>query len=348
MHLKRFPCLLESILKLKQPKPNLACRLVEKYEDAFLATVKERYCLNPGSERETYHLVIDLGGSRIEYTVGDCLGIFPQNDLNYVKKIAEQFSAAEDETIEDRDGKSFYLSDFLANRANLNRHPNPKDLSLKEFCKKLSPIMPRFYSIASSMEVVGSEAHLTVGLIAGTCSQYLCKTVELGKPILPVFHHRSRNFSLTRETDDKPIIMIGPGTGIAPFRGFVQERIHRGCSAKNWLFFGERFSNNDFYYKSDWAAWMQTQKLDLSCAFSRDQPEKVYVQHKMLEESSKLWSWIEQGAYIFVCGDASKMAKDVDKTLQVIAQKEGGFSTDEAKTFFKELRKVNRYQRDVY
>ena len=320
--------------------------------ESFSATIKERYCLNPGSEKETYHLVLDLENSEIQYAVGDCLGIFPENEPSSVQKIIQQWNALGDETVEDRQGNRYPLGTFLSQHVNLARIPplveqNPS-FCLNTLCKALPPLLPRFYSIASSMRVVGKEAHLIIGLIDGVCTDFLCKRAPLNQPLLSVFHHPARNFSLPPESQDKPIIMIGPGTGVAPFRGFMQERISAAASPKNWLFFGERRSQTDFYYQNDWHDLVAQGKLILDCAFSRDQTDKVYVQHRMLEKGRQLWEWLEEGAYLFVCGDASRMAKDVDKTLQMIIEKESGLSLESSKAYIKELKKVNRYQRDVY
>ena len=319
-------------------------------KNVFLAVIKERYCLNPGSEKETYHLVLDLAESGIEYAVGDCLGIYPQNDPSHVQTLIESLKATGEELVEDRQGASHTLHAFLTSQASLIRLPEAaEDLATpKGFCKRLAPLLPRFYSIASSMERVGREAHLTVALIDGTCSHYLCKRTPLGSPVLSIFHQPSHNFSLPAASFDKPIVMIGPGTGIAPFRGFMQERIAKQASEKNWLFFGERRYKTDFYYQSYWEQLVAEGKLELDCAFSRDQEERVYVQHKILNKSAQIWEWIGQGAYIFVCGNASRMAKDVDKTLHAIVEKEGNYLPAEAKAFIKELKKADRYQRDVY
>lgn len=317
-------------------------------DNIFLATIKERYCFNPGSEKETYHLAVDLQGSGIVYKVGDCLGVYPQNPLFLVRQILETLKATGEEIIEDRQGTLYPLYEFLTSKANLSRLPQDPTLGIQAYCKLLSPLMPRFYSIASSMQVVGNEAHLIVGLIDGTCSQHLCKNAPLGQPILPIFHQPSHNFSLSPESFNKPILMIGPGTGIAPFRGFIQERISQNISAKNWLFFGERYRSTDFYYQRYWEQLISEGNLELDCAFSRDQEERVYVQHKMLSKGAQIWEYLKEGAYLFVCGNASKMAKDVDKTLHVIVEKEGNYSPLEAKAYIKELKKTSRYQRDVY
>lgn len=330
-----------STLKSKPPK-------------AFLARIKERIRLNPGSEKETYHIVLDLEGSGIEYTVGDCIGVYPENDPGYVSNLIDALGEPS-------------LQDFLLKEANLSRIPkkllgeHPDLLSLIRYQKpethnlreKLLPLLPRFYSIASSANRVKDEVHLTVALSKnpsssstpfGVCSHYLCVRAPLQQPVVPIFHQPSRHFFLPPESAHCPIIMIGPGTGIAPFRGFMQERTHK----KNWLFFGERHEKTDYYYRSFWEELAAQNRLRIDCAFSRDQKEKVYVQHKMLQNSVELWKWIEEGAFLFVCGDAAKMAKDVDLTLQRIVEIEGCKSPDEARLYIRNLKKEMRYQRDVY
>lgn len=333
MRLKHSPCQLVSTLKSKPPK-------------AFLASITERVRLNPRSDKETYHLVLDLSGSGIDYRVGDCIGVHPQNDPALVSALVD---AAGDPT----------LHDFLLKEANLYRipkkllvgHPDlitllknapPDPTHLRD---KLLPLLPRFYSIASSATHVKNEVHLTIARVThGACSGYLCERAPLHEPIVPIFVQKSKHFYLPPESRDAPIIMIGPGTGIAPFRGFMQERTHD----KNWLFFGERYYQKDFYYQEFWETLVTQERLKLTTAFSRDQAEKIYVQHKMLQHSKELWEWLESGAYLFVCGDASKMAKDVHKTLLEIIQTEGNLSSEEAKTYIKKLKAESRYQRDVY
>lgn len=328
--------------------------LKSKPPRAFLARIKERIRLNPGSEKETYHIVLDLEGSGIEYSVGDCIGIYPENDPVYVKTLIE---AVGDQT----------LHDFLLKEANLSRIPkkllgeHPDLLTLIKYQKiesghlrdKLLPLLPRFYSIASSGNRVKNEVHLTVALSKnppespipyGVCSHYLCCRAPLETPAIPIFHQPSRHFFLPPESADFPIIMIGPGTGVAPFRGFMQER----TQGKNWLFFGERNEKTDYYYRSFWEGLAAHNLLRIDCAFSRDQEEKIYVQHKMQQHGAELWKWLEEGAYLFVCGDASRMAKDVDRALHQIVESEGKMSVDDAKNYIKSLKKQLRYQRDVY
>ncbi len=318
----------------------------KNFVNSVRATVKERYRLNTGSEKETYHLVLSLEGSDIAYSVGDCLGIYPENEPSEVVTVLARWNAHGSEMIEDRQGTLYSLGLFLKQHANLAREPKEPPSTLHAYCKSLSPLLPRFYSIASSMQVVGAEAHLTVGLIDGLCTHFLCKRLSVGERV-SIFHKPARHFSLP-SSHDLPIIMIGPGTGVAPFRGFLQERIAQNGSPKNWLFFGERYRQTDFLYQSYWEELITQGKLRLDCAFSRDQAEKVYVQHLMLQQARDLWAWIQEGAYLYVCGDASRMAKDVDKTLHTIAEKEGSLSPDAAKAFIKALKNEGRYQRDVY
>ncbi|NGX54976.1 MAG: Sulfite reductase [NADPH] flavoprotein alpha-component [Chlamydiae bacterium] len=331
-----------------------------------LASIKERYRLNPLSEKETYHLVIDLQDLPIEYQVGDCLGIHPSNDPIAVEKILAALQATGEERVVGRKDAEYSFRTFLTQHANLYRVPlklqslaRAKDLveffnqkpevslTPQELTNLLAPLLPRLYSIASSMEEVGQEAHLIV-LRTGLCSTFLCHKAPLNQPVIPIYHHKTRHFTLTPETHSKPIIMIGPGTGIAPFRGFLQERITQNHSKKNWLFFGERNQNADFYYQQELQQLVKKELLHLDLAFSRDQEEKEYVQHKMLAESSKLWQWLQEGAYLYVCGDAKVMAKDVDAALHQIIQSESQMSQSDTKTYIKNLKLEKRYLRDVY
>lgn len=339
----------------------------------FLASIKERFCLNrKGSEKQTYHIVLELSESQIDYAVGDCLGIYPENDPHYIEKILEKACLSGEEQVKNRNGALKPLRNFLLQEANVYRIPKAiktcdsdflhdhlanNEIEAQTLCDSLSPLLPRFYSIASSKQVVGNEAHLTVALAPsslpsfvpfGTCSHFLCYRAPIGSPAIPLFLQRSRHFSLPDASNDKPIIMIGPGTGIAPFRGFMQERMARGASSKNWLFFGERNKATDFYYQDFWEKLALAGMLKVDCAFSRDQETKIYVQHKMLENSTLFWEWLEEGAYLYVCGEASRMAKDVDQTLHQIVQQEGKLDLSAAKAYIKNLRATGRYQRDVY
>lgn len=227
----------------------------------------------------------------------------------------------------------------------------------QEIVDLLMPLLPRFYSISSSQRFVGEEVHLTVAPLEyesnghkrrGVCTHYLCELVDLHAPVVPVFVQTSHGFSLPHDLHT-PLIMIGPGTGIAPFRAFMQERIHHHQSkGKHWLFFGEWNRSSDFFYEKEWEEFGQNGHLRLELAFSRDQEHKIYVQHKMLERGEELFQWLEEGAYLYVCGDAQRMAKDVEATLHAIIQEFGRKEAQAAKEYIKHLRQQKRYLRDVY
>ncbi|MEF1284066.1 assimilatory sulfite reductase (NADPH) flavoprotein subunit [Vibrio sp. M250220] len=220
----------------------------------------------------------------------------------------------------------------------------------------LRRLTPRLYSIASSQSEVDQEVHLTVGLVEydkgddkryGGASSFLSQRLEEGGEV-KVFVENNNNFKLPQD-DNTPVIMIGPGTGIAPFRSFIQERDNRDAEGKNWLFFGDRTFTQDFLYQVEWQKYLKSGLLNrLDVAFSRDQVEKVYVQHRILENAEQVWQWIHDGAYIYVCGDATRMAKDVHEALVIVAEQQGKMSRDDAEEFINDLRKAKRYQRDVY
>ena len=179
----------------------------------------------------------------------------------------------------------------------------------------------------------------------GVCSSYLADRV--GESI-PCYFHPNKNFKLP-EDSQTPVIMVGPGTGIAPFRAFIEERKATGAAGKNWLFFGDRSSKTDYLYGEEWEQYRKDGLLtDLDLAWSRDQSEKEYVQHKMLAKGKELFAWLQDGASFYVCGDASRMAKDVDSALRQIAQSEGSMSEEDAGSWVKSLQKEKRYLKDVY
>jgi len=214
---------------------------------------------------------------------------------------------------------------------------------------------PRYYSIASCMAVVGKRADLIVTLsqycdafndrIPGVCSDYLCHRVNRGDEIT-LNLHPSRDFTLPKKKN-LPIIMVGPGTGIAPFRGFMQQRVQQK-EKKNWLFFGERHEKSDFYYQDELENWQQGGFLQLTCAFSRDQEKKLYVQHRLLERGKELLFWLEQGGLFFVCGEAKNMAKGVEHALCEIYATYKDVSFEQGRNWVVQLRKQKRYLVDVY
>jgi sulfite reductase (NADPH) flavoprotein alpha-component len=181
----------------------------------------------------------------------------------------------------------------------------------------------------------------------GACSTYLADRVEMGQPTVPVFVSHS-HFG-PPDDGTKDAIMVGPGTGIAPFRAFVQDRIAAGATGRNWLFFGDQHKATDYLYEEEWTAWLaQGHLARIDTAFSRDQLLKVYVQDRMRENAAELWSWLKGGAYFYVCGDAKRMAKDVDTALFDIIAQQGGMDATAAADYVKQLKKERRYQRDVY
>ncbi len=227
-------------------------------------------------------------------------------------------------------------------------------ISADELVGLLRPMPPRLYSIASSIKAHAEEVHLTVAIVRydsygrkreGVCSSYLADRVG---ECIPCYFHPNKNFKLP-EDSTTPVIMVGPGTGIAPFRAFIEERRAIGAGGKNWLFFGDRSSKTDYLYGDEWEQYRKDGLLtDLDLAWSRDQAEKEYVQHKMLAKGKELFSWLQDGATFYVCGDASRMAKDVDSALRQIAQSEGAMSEDDANAWVKSLQKEKRYLKDVY
>ena len=225
-----------------------------------------------------------------------------------------------------------------------------------EFVGLLRKLNPRLYSIASSPKAHPGEVHLCVGIVRydthgrtrkGVCSTLLADRIE-GEMTLPTFVQTSHGFRLP-SSGDTPVIMVGPGTGIAPFRAFLEERQAIAARGRNWLFFGDQKRATDFLYRDELETMFKDgvlTKLDL--AFSRDQAEKIYVQHRMIEHAQELWSWLDDGAHFYVCGDAKRMAKDVDAALHEVIQKAGGKSVEQAAQYVAALKSAKRYQRDVY
>jgi sulfite reductase (NADPH) flavoprotein alpha-component len=229
-------------------------------------------------------------------------------------------------------------------------------LTPQEFVDHQRRLMPRLYSIASSSRVHPQEIHLTVAVVryqtngrarAGVCSTFLADRALVGSTPTPVFVSHS-HFG-PPEDGAKDCIMIGPGTGIAPFRAFLQDRVATGATGRNWLFFGDQKRATDFLYEDEWQNYLaQGQLARLDTAFSRDQSAKIYVQDRMRENAAALWQWLQGGASFFVCGDAKRMAKDVDLALHEIIAAQGNLTPAAAADYVKQLKKDKRYQRDVY
>ena len=233
---------------------------------------------------------------------------------------------------------------------------SPAQLDAEALIGLLRPLTPRLYSIASSQAEVESEVHVTVGVVryeiegrarAGGASSFLADRVEEDGEVR-VFIEHNDNFRLPANPET-PVIMIGPGTGIAPFRAFMQQRAADGAQGKNWLFFGNPHFTEDFLYQVEWQSYVKEGLLTrIDLAWSRDQQQKVYVQDKLREQGAELWRWINDGAYIYVCGDANRMAKDVEHTLLEVIAEYGAMDAEAADEFLSELRVERRYQRDVY
>ena len=281
------------------------------------------------------------------------------------KKILETFAAKTADPKEQAQLASLLAADaaeareaFLEQREYIDlieEFPGVK-LGAQELVDHLRRLMPRLYSIASSPVLHPSQVHLTVAPVRyesngrrryGVCSTFLADRVTRRKTSIPVFVAES-HFGLP-EDSTKDIIMVGPGTGVAPFRAFTQERVATQATGRNWLFFGDQHEATDYLYAEEWKNLLTAGKLArVDLAFSRDQARKVYVQDRMREAAAELWSWIKGGAHFYVCGDARRMAKDVDLALHQIISEQGGLDVAQAAEYVKLMKKEKRYQRDVY
>lgn len=254
------------------------------------------------------------------------------------------------------------LADYVYSRDYvdaLTEFDEAKFESPEAFISQLSPIPPRLYSIASSLAAHPNEVHLCIAIVryeahgrkrTGLCSGYIADHLELNQRNIPVYVQESRHFRLPKDAT-RDIIMVGPGTGIAPFRAFLEQRAADGATGRNWLFFGEQHRASEFFYEGEFAAMQKQGVLTrLNTAFSRDQAEKIYVQHRMKENGKELWAWLQEGAYLYVCGDAHRMAKDVHQALIDIAREHGSLSPEAAAEHVNVtlMKTDKRYLRDVY
>ncbi|MBL7969236.1 MAG: assimilatory sulfite reductase (NADPH) flavoprotein subunit [Prolixibacteraceae bacterium] len=232
----------------------------------------------------------------------------------------------------------------------------PFAFSAQELVDVLRSFPPRLYSISSSQEAVGDEVHVTVATVryshkgrerGGACSTYLADRIEIDSEV-SVFIEKNPAFKLP-ENEETPVILVGAGTGIAPFRAFLQHREAKNQKGKTWLFFGERRFHSDFLYQVEWQKLLKDGYLEkIDVAFSRDQKEKIYVQHRLLEQQKDIYNWLNNGANIYLCGDMKQMARDVQNTLLQIFETEGGMSEEKAQEYLKQLKKEKRFQTDVY
>ena len=360
------------------------------------ATFVARRRLNKeGSEKETWHVEIDVGEAGLQYEVGDSFGIFPANDASLVDAIIAALHAPPDFPIgartlreelldgvslspapdmlfqlfsyiaggerkqkakrlaagEDPDGDATTMDVLAALQKFSNLRPDPE-----AFIEALDPLQPRVYSISSSLKSDPGRVSLTVDAVRyeiekrtrlGVCSTFLGGRITPGDKIR-VYVQKAQHFALPKDPA-KPIIMIGPGTGIAPFRAFLRDRMAAKAPGRNWLFFGHQRSKCDFFYEDELLPMRSAGFLTrLTLAWSRDANEKIYVQHRMREVGRDLWSWINDGAHIYVCGDAQRMAKDVEAALVDVIAEHGGCTPAEAVKFLADLKAKHRYQADVY
>jgi sulfite reductase (NADPH) flavoprotein alpha-component len=348
----------------------------------YTGTVLASVNLNDqGSNKETYHIEIEAEG--VEYLPGDALGLVPENSQNKVEAIIKLLEIDADKKYSFRNEEysvfdllkkkleivylpervvnayaSLVSQDIPSTRISLldllKIYPLKNSNQVEQLVGILEPIAPRLYSISSSPEAHNGEVHITVAkdkfsvndeLKFGLCSNYLSQ-FEVGQEVR-FYIHKNSQFRLP--ADDKDVIMIGPGTGIAPFRSFLAHRDATGASGKNWLFFGEQHFVTDFLYQTEIQNWVETgalSKIDL--AFSRDQEEKVYVQHKLKKSGKEVYEWLRNGASVYLCGTKDPMSVDVENTLAEILQTHGNKKEAEAFEFINELKSEGRYLKDVY
>ena len=365
-------------------------------ENPVPATFLSRRRLNgEASEKETWHVEIDLKGSNVAYVVGDSLGVFPTNATLVVDAVIAQLGARPERVIGERTLRQHLLYDYALGAAPdalftlfsqvtggearrkaralaAGEDPDGDAAHLdvlgalhkfasarpdaEAFLEALDPLQPRLYSISSSPKADIGKVTLTVDTVRyainrrqrlGVASTFFAERIEAGSP-LKIYVQKAHGFALPADPAT-PVIMCGPGTGIAPFRAFLRDRHAAAAPGRNWLFFGHQRQASDFFYRDELTAMRDEKFLTrLTLAWSRDGAEKIYVQDRMREVGPDLWSWLKDGAHFYICGDAKRMAKDVETALVDVAKAQGGLSADDAVAFIAGLKKAGRYQADVY
>jgi sulfite reductase (NADPH) flavoprotein alpha-component len=356
-------------------------------EDPAEAEISALVNLNgTGSTRETWHVELAVDADGFTYEPGAAIGILPENDPALAADVARAVGLDGDAALVLKIAKAFdittlsratvdayakltgrkdvaklldgdALAKFSADRQFVDLLTSyPEKLTAEQLLGLLRPLPGRLYSVASSIKAHPGEAHLLVGAVrweghgrkrGGVASTYLADRRKVGDKVR-VYVKPNRHYALPSD-GSRPIIMIGAGTGVAPYRGFIEERIETGAKGKSWLFFGERNYTNDFLYQLEWQEHLASGALSrIDVAFSRDQPEKIYVQHRLWEQRKDILAWLDEGAHLYVCGDEKGMAKDVDNTLvRILAEPLKG-DEEAGRAKLKELTKAGRYQRDVY
>jgi sulfite reductase (NADPH) flavoprotein alpha-component len=339
-----------------------------------------------GSTRETLHVEIAAEAPGFSYLPGDAIGVVPENDPNLALELAEAVGLGSDGAVVQKLRERYDITTLsralVENYAKLTQRTDVKQLAeakaftefaddrqlidlFETYAEKLSPeqlfgllrpLPGRLYSVASSPKAHPGEAHLLVGAVrwqshgkkrGGVASTYFADRRKVGDPIR-VYVKPNRHFRLP-DDGNRPIIMIGAGTGVAPYRAFIEERVENGTGGKSWLVFGERNYTNDFLYQLEWQEYLADGALSrLDVAFSRDQPEKIYVQQRLWEARADLLKWVDEGAHIYVCGDEKGMARDVDAMLSRVLAEAARGDDEAGRAKLKELAKAGRYQRDVY
>ncbi len=339
-----------------------------------------------GSTRETWHAEFSFDDPAFTYQPGDAVGLYPENDPALVDEVLNAVGLGSDAALLLKLQKSYDVTtlsrSFVENYAKLTGREDatallegeaypkfasdrqlidfflayPEKLTAEQLTGLLRPLPGRLYSVASSLKAHPGEAHLLVGAVRwelhgrvrkGVSSTFLGERRKVGQTGR-IYVKPNRHYRLPPD-GHTPIIMIGAGTGIAPYRAFIEERVADGAKGKSWLFFGERNFTNDFLYQLEWQEYLASGDLTrIDVAFSRDQPEKIYVQHRLWEQRDDLRAWLEEGAHVYVCGDEKGMAKDVDAILVKILAEPLKGDEDAGRAKLKELTKAGRYQRDVY
>ncbi len=377
-----FAKVLEQLAGNKSKAQAPPAKRESKGKKVYRGTIRTSINLNDhGSNKETYH--IEVGAGDVDYQPGDAFGVIPQNSAEAVGDVLKLLNIDGNRNFSFRNeswplqvllGEKLHIAylpervvaryaalvaqDIPATRMNLSDllriYPLEQNISIEQLIEILEPMAPRLYSIASAPAAHGDELHLTVAVDKffcqqeqkqGLCSSYL-STLDEGKEI-DFYIHRNEAFRLP--SDEKDVIMIGPGTGIAPFRSFLAQRDANGASGRSWLFFGAQHFESDFLYQTELQSWLELGVLTrLDTAFSRDQEEKIYVQDRMREQGALLYEWLEQGASIYVCGNKDPMSIDVENALKELIAIHGNRSPEEAELFLLSLKDEGRYHKDVY
>ena len=334
-----------------------------------------------GSSKDVRHIELSIEGSGLVYEPGDSLAVVAENPPQLLAELAAEIEAPDTKVLEDREitalsvgflrewvqlSESAELKVILDDKAALGEflenhqlidviREYPAEVDAEQLAALLRPLSPRSYSIASSLAANPDEVHLTVAPVRyeafgsehwGAASTFLADRLAVGDTV-KVFIERNSRFRLPGA--DAPVIMIGPGTGVAPFRAFLEERAEQGATGDNWLVFGDRNFDSDFLYQIEWLRYLKSGHLtNLDVAFSRDQRKKIYVQDRIREKAAEVYEWLGRGASIYVCGDAKHMAGDVHEALIDVIAEQADIDRDAAEQRLKEIRQAGRYQRDVY